>query len=87
MVGIGNFFEVNAGQQSAEVQTSVRNSVAGFLTGRPAGMERLEDVEEADSSEEAGGSREKKETPVYEVKKGRVELRSSLNGLGQNRWS
>ncbi|KAK4110957.1 hypothetical protein N656DRAFT_712942 [Canariomyces notabilis] len=87
MVGIGNFSEVNAGQQSAEVQTSVRNSVAGFLTGRPAGMERLEDVEEADSSEEAGRSREKKETPVYEVKKGRVELRSSLNGLGQNRWS
>jgi hypothetical protein len=44
---MGNFSEVNAGkQQGAEARLSVRSSVAGFLSGRPMGTERLEDIEE-----------------------------------------
>ncbi|GAB1319560.1 Apple domain-containing protein [Madurella fahalii] len=87
MTGMGNFSVVNSRQQGTESRASVRDSVAGFLTGRPAGMERLEDIEEGDGRGGAEEAREKKDTPVYEVKNGRVELRNSLNGLGQNRWS
>jgi len=75
-------------------------SLGGFLGGKNAGMERLDDIEEIAGS---GGEREKTEqrserrgrggsggadsVPVYEVKSGKIELRNSMNGLGQNRWS
>lgn len=87
LTGMGNFSEVNSGQQSAEGRGTVRDSVAWFFTGRPVGMERLDDVEGGDVKGGAEKTSERKDTPVYEVKNGRVELRNSLNGLGQNRWS
>ncbi|KAK3687719.1 hypothetical protein B0T22DRAFT_378440 [Podospora appendiculata] len=93
MTGMGNFSEVTGKQMPPPVSRgSIRNSVAtlGFL--RPAGgMERLEDEEERAGGSRAGSSAGEKTrdevTPVYEIKNGKAELRSSLNGLGQNRWS
>lgn len=75
---MGNFSEVESGRRSVEVRESggVRNSVVGFMTGRPMGMERLEDIEER-----APGSR------GDEGGKRAPELRNSFNGLGQNKWS
>ncbi|KAK4465777.1 hypothetical protein QBC42DRAFT_332936 [Cladorrhinum samala] len=90
---MGNFSEVGSGATGTrdgerDLQDR-RRSVLGFVTGRPAGMERLDsDIEEGAGAE--GGTGEKGEgtaTPVYEVRNGRAELRNSLNGLGQNRWS
>lgn len=91
MTGMGNFSEVESGRRSVEVRGAggVRSSVVGFVTGRPVGMERLEDIEEGEGGGGAGGSgagggggRE------GEVKGGRTtELRNSFNGLGQNKWS
>ncbi|KAK3324011.1 hypothetical protein B0T19DRAFT_219424 [Cercophora scortea] len=89
MTGMGNFSEVTGKQMPPPVSRgSIRNSVAtlGFL--RPAGgMERLEDEEERAGGSSAGEKRKEEVTPVYEIKNGKAELRSSLNGLGQNRWS
>ncbi|KAK0744920.1 hypothetical protein B0T21DRAFT_281996, partial [Apiosordaria backusii] len=88
--GMGNFSEVNTGGVVGERRNSVRNSVLGMVGGRDMrGMERLGDVEEGrgergDIEDEKGGVK------VYEVRNGKAELkelRSSLNGLGQNRWS
>ena len=78
-------------------------SLGGFLVGKNAGMERLDDIEEiAGSGSErekmektkerrgsggSGGSGGGSSVPVYEVKSGKIELRNSMNGLGQNRWS
>jgi hypothetical protein len=80
---MGNFSEVESGRRSVEVRgggAGVRNSVVGFVTGRPMGMERLEDIEEGEGGR--AGARE------GEVKGGRTtELRASFNGLGQNKWS
>ncbi|KAK4189487.1 hypothetical protein QBC35DRAFT_142032 [Podospora australis] len=79
---MGNYSEATR----AERDSSVRNSVAGFLTGRPAGMERLEDIEEGTGTPRA--ATKEGTVPVYEIKNGKaVQLRNSLNGLGQNRWS
>ncbi|KAK4651832.1 hypothetical protein QC762_600200 [Podospora pseudocomata] len=83
---MGNFSEVNTGER----RNSVRNSVLGMVGDRDRrGMERLGDIEEGEMGRgekegERGGVK------VYEVRNGRAELRelrSSLNGLGQNRWS
>ncbi|KAL2257571.1 hypothetical protein VTK26DRAFT_9462 [Humicola hyalothermophila] len=80
--GMGIPSEAESGQghgegqgQGAEVSVSMRSSVAGFLSGRPMGMERLEDIEEGGAAEKSG------------TKKGRTKLRNSYNGLEQNRWS
>lgn len=83
---MGNFSEVNTGER----RNSVRNSVLSMVGDRDRrGMERLGDIEEGEMGRgekegERGGVK------VYEVRNGRAELRelrSSLNGLGQNRWS
>ena len=78
---MGNFSEVAAKQQPAS-RSSMRTSVTGLLRPGVAmgGMERLDDVEEA-------GSKRNSTTPQYDVRNGRMELRNSLNGLQQNRWS
>ncbi|KAK4034737.1 hypothetical protein C8A01DRAFT_18505 [Parachaetomium inaequale] len=91
MTGMGNFSEVESGRRSAEARGSVRNSVVGFMTGRPMGMERLEDIEEGDgrsgSSREGRGKRRDSMPAASEVRSGRTtELRTSFNGLGQNKW-
>ena len=62
MMGMGNFSEVESGRRSTSaggdrvmterVGTGVRGSVVGFVTGRPAGMERLSDIEEGGSGRE-----------------------------------
>ena len=78
MAGMGNFSEVESVsvRRSVEVRGSgVRNSVVGFMTGRPMGMERLEDIEE------------RAPVGVAEGGKRTTELRNSFNGLGQNKWS
>jgi hypothetical protein len=82
MTGMGNFSEVesSSGRRSAEVRASVRTSVVGFMTGRPMGMERLEDIEEGPPGTGDGLGREG-------GRGGRMELRNSQNGLGQNKWS
>ncbi|KAK4150521.1 hypothetical protein C8A00DRAFT_17965 [Chaetomidium leptoderma] len=89
MTGMGNFSEVESGRQSADVRGSVRGSMVGFVTGRPAGMERLEDIEEggarSDFKESTGQKRES--PPVSGVQSDRPELRNSFNGLGQNKWA
>ncbi|KAL2166888.1 hypothetical protein VTG60DRAFT_2027 [Thermothelomyces hinnuleus] len=95
MTGIGNSPEVAPGRRSVAVTgVTVRNSVVAFMTGRPMGMERLEDVEEGEGGKGKGkgqGQEEEKAgrgSAVSEAKKGRMaELRASLNGLGQNKWS
>ncbi|KAK3294324.1 uncharacterized protein B0H64DRAFT_184421 [Chaetomium fimeti] len=96
MTGMGNFSEVESGRRgSVEVRGVVRDSVVGFVTGRPMGMERLEDIEEGDAGGASGsGSGEgkgvKKDgvSAAAEGKAGRsTELRASFNGLGQNKWS
>jgi hypothetical protein len=47
------------------------------------GMERLEDIEEGDGRGQSRGR-----VSVSEVRNGRtMELRTSFNGLGQNKWS
>ncbi|KAL2140656.1 hypothetical protein VTI28DRAFT_3513 [Corynascus sepedonium] len=91
MTGMGNFSQVASGRRSVEVSTAgVRNSVVGFMTGRPMGMERLEDIEEGEGgtgSRQGVGQNNGSATDSDE-KNGRVaELRASLNGLGQNKWS
>ncbi|KAK5657801.1 hypothetical protein OQA88_2874 [Cercophora sp. LCS_1] len=76
---MGNFSEVT-GKQPAS-RSSMRTSVTGLVRPGMAmgGGERLDDVEEG---------REKREsTPQYGLKDGKMELRNSMNGLGQNRWS
>ncbi|KAK3905948.1 hypothetical protein C8A05DRAFT_12262 [Staphylotrichum tortipilum] len=73
---MGNFSEVESGRRSA--------GVVGFMTGRPMGMERLEDIEEGESGGGRTGSRGA--TPVMGEREGRTELRKSFNGLGQNKW-
>lgn len=92
---MGNFSEVGRGATGTgdgerDLQDR-RRSVLGFVTGRPAGMERLDsDIEEGAGAGGGGGGGEKGKgttMPVYEVRNGRAELRHSLNGLGQNRWS
>ncbi|KAL1843064.1 hypothetical protein VTJ49DRAFT_3199 [Mycothermus thermophilus] len=80
MTGIGNFSAVeSAGRKSFDAggRGSVRNSVVGFVTGRPAGMERLEDVPEGEGEK---GKEARKSTRTG------GELRDSLNGLVQNKW-
>lgn len=63
--------------------------VAGSLTGWPLSTEKLEEVEEGDARSGAtgGAGGEEEETRAHEVKKGEAELRTSQNGLGQNKWS
>ncbi|KAK4200966.1 hypothetical protein QBC40DRAFT_224317 [Triangularia verruculosa] len=82
---MGNFNEVNTGDR----RNSVRNSVLGMVGGgERRGMERLDDIEEGMGM--GKGEKEGDGVKVYEVRNGRAELkelRSSLNGLGQNRWS
>ncbi|KAK4171018.1 hypothetical protein QBC36DRAFT_105819 [Triangularia setosa] len=85
---MGNFSEVNTGDR----RNSVRNSVLGMVGGgERRGLERLDDIEEGMGKGEGGRGKEgEKGVKVYEVRNGRAELRelrSSLNGLGQNRWS
>jgi hypothetical protein len=95
--GMGNFSSVmtpgkNAAAQPART-ASMRSSVVGMWKGGGGGgggAERLEDVEEGDdrfaaAEKKTGGDRES--TPVYEVRNGKMELRESMNGLSQNRWS
>ncbi|KAK4237337.1 hypothetical protein C8A03DRAFT_44796 [Achaetomium macrosporum] len=84
--GMGNFSEVESGRRSVDMRSSMRSSVVGFMTGRPMGMERLEDIEEGESTGDATVQR-KGSARASEVNGGRPELRSSLNGLRQNRWS
>lgn len=91
--GMGNFSSVTGvGRTVAEpARASVRSSVLGlWKPGGGGGGERLDDVEEGDDrfagkGEKAGTGTG--ETPVYEVRNGRMELRESMNGLGLNRWS
>lgn len=74
---MGNFSEVESVQRDSGGggrRESVRGSVVGFMTGRPMGMERLEDIEEGEAGREGAGG-------------ARAELRRSFNGLGQNKWS
>ncbi|KAK3987208.1 hypothetical protein QBC44DRAFT_128270 [Cladorrhinum sp. PSN332] len=88
---MGNFSEVGAGVGNGEGDGGNRRSVLGLGGfGRGGGaMERLDsDVEEGGGGGgNGGGSGGEKGVPVYEVRNGRAELRNSLNGLGQNRWS
>ncbi|KAK3307329.1 uncharacterized protein B0T15DRAFT_174004 [Chaetomium strumarium] len=84
--GMGNFSEVESGRRSVDMRGSMRSSVVGFMTGRPMGMERLEDIEEGGSTGDAIAHR-KESAPAAEGDGERAELRSSLNGLRQNRWS
>ncbi|OIW31887.1 hypothetical protein CONLIGDRAFT_244618 [Coniochaeta ligniaria NRRL 30616] len=95
--GMGNFSSVTGKtvSQPAPVRTaSMRSSVFGILGTKGAGngAERLEDVEEGSdgfgrAEKKAGGGERDGVTPVYEVRNGRMELRESLNGLSQHRWS
>ncbi|KAK4244478.1 hypothetical protein C7999DRAFT_17272 [Corynascus novoguineensis] len=91
MTGMGNFSQVASGRRSVEVsRAGVRNSVVGFMTGRPMGMERLEDIEEGEGGtvSRQGVGQNNGSATDSEEKNGRVaELRASLNGLGQNKWS
>ena len=88
---MGNFSEVTGKQMSggaggtAGAGNGLRGSVVGFFRpgGSMNGMERLDDIEE--TGEKRNSNRES--TPVYDLKEGKIELRNSLNGLGQNRWS
>ncbi|KAK3389326.1 hypothetical protein B0H63DRAFT_390740 [Podospora didyma] len=81
---MGNFSEVTGKQSPSGSRNSMRNSVAGFLQpGGGKGMERLDDIEEDAASKRESNSA----TPHYELRNGKAELRNSLNGLGQNRWS
>ncbi|KAK4126474.1 hypothetical protein N657DRAFT_654829 [Parathielavia appendiculata] len=77
---MGNSSKVESGRRrrSAEVSRDrgvVRSSVVGFMIGRPMGMERLEDLEGGEGKDDVSGGT------------GRMGLRNSLNGLGQNKWS
>ncbi|KAL2193664.1 hypothetical protein P885DRAFT_72052 [Corynascus similis CBS 632.67] len=91
MTGMGNFSQVAPGRRSVEVsRAGVRNSVVGFMTGRPMGMERLEDIEEGEggTGSRQGVGQNNGSATDSDKKNGRVaELRASLNGLGQNKWS
>ncbi|KAK4144564.1 uncharacterized protein C8A04DRAFT_11363 [Dichotomopilus funicola] len=83
----GNFAQVEAlGRRSMDV----RGSVVGFMTGRPMGMERLEDIEEGEgrtSGEMKNGGGASRGEGVGPKGNGRTtELRASYNGLGQNKW-
>ena len=91
---MGNFSEVTGQQMSGgaggtagagKVGNGLRGSVVGFFRpgGSMNGMERLDDIEE--TGEKRNSNRES--IPVYDLKEGKIELRNSLNGLGQNRWS
>lgn len=93
--GMGNFSSVT-GTGKAVVErpppartASMRSSIFGMLgTGAHKGTERLEDVEEGSDKFSQAEKREGvTETPIYELRNGRMELRESLNGLNQNRWS
>jgi hypothetical protein len=76
--GMGNFSEIT-GKQPAS-RGSMRTSVTGLVRpGLALGGERLNDVEE--------GGEKRESTPQYDMRNGKMELRNSLNGLGQNRWS
>ncbi|EGS21787.1 uncharacterized protein CTHT_0036550 [Thermochaetoides thermophila DSM 1495] len=92
--------EISSGRKNGDALVSVRNSVAEFLTGRPMGMERLEDIEEggrtgpntsgAGTGAGAGtssGGNQNSNMPIFVIKNGRKELRKSFNGLGQNEWT
>jgi hypothetical protein len=83
---MGNFSEVESGRRSVDMRGSMRSSVVGFMTGRPMGMERLEDIEEGGSTCDAT-AHGKERASAAQVDGKRAELRSSLNGLRQNRWS
>ncbi|KAM7198429.1 hypothetical protein V8F20_006190 [Naviculisporaceae sp. PSN 640] len=91
---MGNFSEVTG------AQNQMSGSIVGFF--RPggsfrtmSGMERLDDVEESAVTAEknrgvsSGGesSDNRESTPAQGGKEGKTELRNSMNGLGQNRWS
>jgi hypothetical protein len=99
--GMGNFSSVTGtkvarlSSSPVGIRESVRSSVfggGGVLGTKPAGAERLEDVEEgsdrfSNREKKAGEEERVTVTPVYEVKNGKMELRESLNGLSQNRWN
>ncbi|KAK0702091.1 hypothetical protein B0T26DRAFT_758043 [Lasiosphaeria miniovina] len=76
---MGNFSQVTGKQPMS--RNSIRDSVPAILRpgGGGGGMERLDDIEEDGANRDS--------TPVYGLKNGKAELRNSLNGLGQNRWS
>ncbi|KAK3318989.1 hypothetical protein B0H66DRAFT_477743 [Apodospora peruviana] len=78
---MGNFSEVSGTRQPAAATGGLRGSVVGFFKPSGQGMERLDDIEESGEK----GNRDS--TPVYDLKAGKLELRNSMNGLGQNRWS
>ncbi|KAK3935792.1 hypothetical protein QBC46DRAFT_396622 [Diplogelasinospora grovesii] len=91
--GMGNFSEIeSAPRRQPSTRNSVRaSSVLGIIrpSAANAGMERLGDIEEGGGVREKGAVEDEKGegTPVYGVKNGKMELRNSFNGLGQNRWS
>lgn len=91
-MGIGDTPEAAPGRKSGTITgITVRKSVLAFMTGRPMGMERLEDVEEGEGGKREENGREEKTKEGFtlsETKKRRMtELRTSLNGLSQNKWS
>ncbi|KAM7187884.1 hypothetical protein V8F33_010998 [Rhypophila sp. PSN 637] len=80
----------------------MRGSVVGFFRpggSTMSGMERLDDIEEMGGKKKRPGSTNSSlvsdddnvDMPVYnpnaKEKEAKLELRNSLNGLGQNRWS
>ncbi|KAK4161053.1 hypothetical protein QBC43DRAFT_324388 [Cladorrhinum sp. PSN259] len=90
-IGLG----VEGGSGTSSAGSARRKTMMGNFsevgTGRGGGqqgMERLDsDVEEGLGIGGGGLEKGNGKMPVYEVRNGRAELRDSMNGLGQNRWS